>query len=179
MQNIITEILPMQNDRHFADDVLRPKCLHFYWYFPALYCHGILDSLDLKMWKVQVICIHFPQCCIFRCSCGCRSKGFTIKSQGCWYVGNEGPNVSSSNCMYYQPTYRKTSGISRTKSPNPGSYKRWTHGNDLLQPCMDPESSAGKHPDTVFQDASLQTTRCLNWLHKISSPENIDVFRQI
>ena len=49
-------------------------------------CRQILDSLEQKLWNVQVIWIHFSRCCIFRCSFGCHSNGFTTKSQECWFA---------------------------------------------------------------------------------------------
>ena len=54
--------------------------------YQKICCWQILDSLEQKLWNVRVICIHFSQCCIFRCSFGCHAKGFTIKPQGCWYA---------------------------------------------------------------------------------------------
>ena len=45
----------------------------------------------------MVICTHFSQCCIFRCSFDCHSKGFTIKSQGCWYALQR-----KSQCMIFK-----------------------------------------------------------------------------
>ena len=87
--------------RHFQMHFLQLKGLHFYQYFAELYSHGskvlekkivkiccrqIHDSLEQMLWNVHAICIHFSHCCIFRCSFGCYSKGFIIKSQGCWYA---------------------------------------------------------------------------------------------
>ena len=60
-------------------------------------CRQILDSLEQTLWNVPVICIHFSHCCIFRCSIGCHSKGFTIESQGYWYA-----LLRRSQCMIFK-----------------------------------------------------------------------------
>ena len=98
---------PKQNGRHFVDVIF--KCITSIKMFTCLSifrqtlyprvqcvrkkkllkkncCRQILDSLEQTLWNVPVICIHFSQCCIFRCSIGCHSKGFTIESQGYWYA---------------------------------------------------------------------------------------------
>ena len=77
------------------------KCLHFYQYFAELYSHRsnvlkkkLLKSMlstDTRFFGAEVMersdylytlfsVLHF------RCAFGCYSKGFIIKSEGCWYV---------------------------------------------------------------------------------------------
>ena len=69
-------------------------------------CRHILDSLEQNLWNVQVICIHFSQFYIFRCSFGCHSKGFLpLYHNGFGKRCNEGLNVLFSNLMYCQPIF--------------------------------------------------------------------------
>ena len=60
-------------------------------------CRQIPDSLEQKLWNVQVICIHFSQCCIFRCSFGCHSKGLPLNHKDVCMRCNEGPH-----CMIFK-----------------------------------------------------------------------------
>ena len=87
----------------FSNAFLQSKRLLFYRYFAELYSHGsnVLEkkeivknvlSTDTRFFGAEVLersgylYTHFSPCYIFRYSIGCHSKGFTIKSQGCWYA---------------------------------------------------------------------------------------------
>ena len=129
MQNIITEsgldktavIFQTTSYMHFCQS----RRLHFYQYFAQLYSHGanvleknnllkiccpqILDSLEQKLWNVQIICIHFSQCCILRCSFGCHSEGLSLNHNNVGMRCNEGSNVKTSNwCTIINPFFCKT-----------------------------------------------------------------------
>ena len=68
-------------------------------------CQQILDSLEQKLLSVQIICIHFSQCCIFVALLVVILRLYHVNHKDAGMRCNEGPNVWSSNSMYYLLTH--------------------------------------------------------------------------